>query len=613
MAENYHITEKPLNAVLNNNINYSIPDYQRSYEWKKDQTEELWNDLMGDYMKDVSKKIQEYLLGPIVISYTNQNEPHYIVDGQQRLVTLTLLFCAIRKLLQEYSNEKETDYEKQTIRELIHDIDELTYHNDEVLIKLNDSDTNYAFERIQRNQIDVEQLSQIRRKANSSTKKIIDNYDIILKEVRVLCENCGLKSQGTELIKATKNLTDIIDDMKNKNFFVHVTIHNDDYSHQVFESLNSKGTSLYQSDLIKSHLLKISTDKDEVNNKWQTIMSRLNPKMSPDALLYESILSRLKKDHEKKKEVSKKYLYKYVKDRCNTPEEVKTYLRELDTDSEIIKLLNNPEKIPQNISKEIKHSFYSIQQLRATYFRRPVIAACREWKFESIQTKQLVDCLLKFFFMYRTISGKNIDKLKKISVDVTSSIMSKKGLDEILYIVLKDDSRPDGVVDNISQEEFDKEFKNNIYDLSHEIAKYILISFEHELWESGGISPNIVGSKLELEHIFPQKPNDECLEKDDLSDHKNRLGNLTLLPEDWNNKMSNHCFKEKMYGISSKPEISYINSGLKLNEKYLKQYEKWTLSDIEDRENNLCALAKNVWNLSTYTEQIEPVNVNVEK
>ena len=611
MSDNYSIGSASLDSILDGKTHYLVPDYQRSYDWKKEQVEELWEDLMLDYMNNPCNKNDEYLLGPIVISYTS-GRPHYIVDGQQRLVTLTLLFCAIRKSLLEYENTKTSDHDKETVKALISEIDKSILDENNGLIKLNDI-ANDIFQDIQRDEITIQDLQRVHRESrHSPTKKLITNYRFLIDEVKVLSKNCNLEDNGTQLIQAVQTLREIINDIKKKNFFVHVIIHNDEYSHQVFESLNSTGQPLNQADLVKSHLLKTSApDESGIDTKWQKIMDRVDIKKEPDHMLYESLLSRT----EDSKDVSKKNLYKKIKEECNDKDSVENYLRELDVDSTIIELLNNPDRVSDRHPKT-KHLFYGIKQIRAVYIRRTVIAACRKWDYESEQAVQLTDCLLKFFFMYRTIGEKNIDKIKTISRKTTQQIISGKPFDTILWTILKNDNKPD-VEDIVKHDEFCENFKNNIYSISDDIAKYILISLEHQLRQPGGDNIAIPGSSFELEHIFPKKPKKPSPL---LSNHTDRLGNLTLLPSDWNKILTNDEFKEKKDGKSEttdgewekfrkrKPElpenkndVCYSKSGLELNRLHLKNYDEWTVSNIEDREKKLCDIAYKIWDLSRHS------------
>ena len=262
---NYAINQKSLFDILDGESVYCIPDYQRAYEWKKVQVEELWDDLMHVYMENPSNSADEYLLGPIVVETKSKENSYTVVDGQQRLITLTLLFCTIRESIQEYLTVEESETDKVQKKNLIENINEITNHDGKGIITLNDEKSNLIFQSIQLGNTNIKELNEklkhkhgLNNELNDASKKLIINYKFLLSEVQALCGNCKLESNGAELVKAIYMLNKIILNLRKKNLFVHVNIFNDSYSHQVFQSLNSKGQSLTQAALIKSYLLRIS-------------------------------------------------------------------------------------------------------------------------------------------------------------------------------------------------------------------------------------------------------------------------------------------------------------------------------------------------------------------
>lgn len=635
---NFNIKQISLFDLLDGENCYRIPDYQRAYEWKKETVQELWEDLMQNYMDDLSETSDEYLLGPIVVekdakmNSENNTDCYFVVDGQQRLITLTLLFCAVRESINEYLTEDVSDVDKEIKKELINDINEITIQNGEGIISLNDDKSNHIFQSIQLGKTNIKKLSEklklkYQQELNAPSKNLIKNYRILLVETESLCKKCKLESTGTELVKAIGTLKKIIQNIRKKNLFVYVNIFNDEYSHQVFQSLNSKGQALNQAALVKSYLLKLvkSYLKDppanlDVNGSWKKIMDKTESKYH-DALLYESLLSRTSKGPEP----VKKYLFKFIKNKFKgkpgekkyqIKQRVDRYLKELETDSKYIHYLNSPGKIPNNWQPTILHAFYGLQQIKAIYIRRPIIAACREWGLDK-KTVQLVDCLLKFFFMYRTICEYNIDKLKKISRTVTEQILTKqipseKKLNVIFWTILKHKDKVTGTVENIQTDDFKRKFEEKIHDLSDlGVATYILYSLEYDLNKPGGKPSN---GKLEVEHVYPKNPGKNW--EENLSAHTDRLGNLTLLSPECNKICSNRSYKEKRNGITAKdkeaweinhPDLSckedcgYLKSGVKLNKTFQK-YTEWNLHNLKDREEELCKIAYRVWDLSTYSK-----------
>lgn len=247
---NYAISQRSLYDILDGESNYSVPYYQRAYVWTNDNVGELWSDLMQIYMEDPSKTSDEYLLGSIVVETKNKttNNSYSIVDGQQRLITLTLLFCAIRESVNGYLLTKKSDVDKAILKNLVDEINDLTSQNNKGIIALNDDNSDRLFQSIQLGEINIDKLNdklkscyKSNEKLSDASKKLIGSYKLLLGKVKKLCENCKLESTDAELVKAVDVIDKIILNVRKKNLFVHVNILHDGYSHQVFQSINSKG------------------------------------------------------------------------------------------------------------------------------------------------------------------------------------------------------------------------------------------------------------------------------------------------------------------------------------------------------------------------------------
>ena len=552
----------------------------------------LWEDLLDVYMDDLEYERQEYLLGPIVLLAKDNNMD--IIDGQQRLVTITLLFCAFRESLKPYLDTQ--DEKNHYIQQIIKDIEMLINMNSDKIIILNHANDDALF-----GQICSGEISNLRKRS-----KLVRNYQTILNLSKELCIKCGIDKPEKRQSGIDK-LARIIRELQDRISFVCMTVHNEDYSHQIFESLNSKGQKLKQADLIKSHILNKIPEKQQrtlMQDRWSKIMDGTNGKIESDQLIYTSMLSRTS---ESESDVGKHELYKKIKRQCKTEKDVQKFVTNLEDDAKIFKNLVEPEMIP-GISKHhlFKHSLHGLNQLRAVYFKRPMMAACREWGFHDLKTRKLAECLVKFFFVYRTICKLDIDLLRRNSKIMTKQIINKEDLNHILWTLLKYDTR-DGERNYADPYMFIEKFPEHILDSQHE-AKYILTSFEHHLQKPEGL--DVADQNLNIEHIFPKNPSlNDWSNLDEMKDHTDRLGNQTLILGNWNSTLSNHSFEKKRQGIKTKNGmVGYLQSGLKLNRLYLSTYTRWTIKEIKNREDDLTELAKQIWDLSEYLKNVKKLN-----
>ena len=107
MIQTIEASEKVLGKILNDDFLFEIPDYQRPYAWTTEETSELLDDIMECFSNQDTSSVRElspYFLGSIVLIKKSNSPSAQVVDGQQRLTTLTILLCVLREML---SKQKE--------------------------------------------------------------------------------------------------------------------------------------------------------------------------------------------------------------------------------------------------------------------------------------------------------------------------------------------------------------------------------------------------------------------------------------------------------------------------------------------------------------------------
>ena len=561
----YNVRQESIEGVLGKK--YVVPDYQREYRWKESAVETLWNDLLD--AAQPNRRNRKYLLGPLV--ELDRGSKSEIVDGQQRLVTLSLLFRAMKDALEEYLYGNNGSTVDESIKA---ELDEVRGH-----ITLDHNANN-------------DTLKNIRKRVNTNRltitqKNLIKNYDRLYQLSKSFYEIHKL-NDSDKYKNGLKEIRAIIKNIKKNIIFVLITIPSHDDVYTIFQSLNSKSTPLAQAELIKSHLMAISNKSDRLNIsiQWKNMLSNIS---NPDKALYHSMLSRDNRD------IQEKRLYETVRQKYRSGK-ADEYLEEVNTDLEIIKKLNKPKNVSD---PKLKYVLFCLAGVGAIYFRRVVIVAMRKWGHCNKKTIELIEFLVKFFFMYRTICKEDITPLRASSKRAADQIESGCDPEQIFWTILMDDERG-GHRERIAQNKFMEKFKEALLAFETRIALYILISLEHD-YEASDIQYPI--DKLQLEHIFPQNPNmTDWPNKDSNKKHTKRLGNLTLMTAEWNPVLSNSPFVKKLYGDGNHDSKCYINSGLELN-KSLKQYKKWTSAEMSKREEQFLSKVPEIWNMKCYAER----------
>ena len=582
------IGSRNLEKVLSEH--YQVPSYQRVYEWKPNRVNDLWIDLMSEYVENPQNRHSDYLLGPLVIDASHHNTTDHdyfeIIDGQQRLVTISLMLCALRDLVNQRTKNVQDETSKEVTNQFIEFINGFIISDEDGIMVLGDNKNRDrdVFREILFPNSEPKISKALKESHSYKSNKLRRNYRSLRVNLVGLCDACGLTVDCVNITRAILLLRTIIQDLISHVYFAHVKINDPKSVHQVFTSLNAKGQSLQQGALIKSYILKSANDektKRQLQIRWDRLMTMHNE--AEDKFLYESYLSRLK---EKEKSASK--LYETISEQLDGQKSkskryLEKYIRELEVDSPFIQMLDNPRLNPIGMPTKLHHTFYGIDQIGAKYIRRPIIAVCREWgskdNLNDHRIQDLTDCFLKVFFMYKTVGNRSIDVVRGISRSVTQGINKEPvDLSNVFSIIL---DNPEIKI-YLEDDAFNKDFPRYVENLDNNFAKYILMSLEHELNKPQGVSLNLNRPETELEHIFPQNadpkdwPNEENLGK-----HTNRLGNL------------------KLNGDNDGDE-SYKTSGYKLNKNYLSKYKDWNEESILQREKELLEIAKRIWDLKYY-------------
>ncbi|MFI3231406.1 MAG: DUF262 domain-containing protein, partial [bacterium] len=217
---------------------FSIPVYQRNYDWKQEHCEKLFSDIeklainkKESNKKESNKKDIEHFLGTIVYVYKkskkNGHFTYTIIDGQQRITSISLLLLAIRDFIED--ENKKNDIELNLINTIFKGKD--TYYK----LKLVEKDMEYYI-----NLIDKKNIINNNNSKGSKTNNIIDNYNLFM---RLLKES---KIDVLEILNTIDSLVVVYIKLENKP---------SEDPQMIFESLNSTGLSLTQSDLVRNYLL----------------------------------------------------------------------------------------------------------------------------------------------------------------------------------------------------------------------------------------------------------------------------------------------------------------------------------------------------------------------
>lgn len=535
---------------------FSIPVYQRDYNWQEKQCQRLFKDIL---QTGKNEKVSSYFLGSIVYIhdgiYGVGEKEFHVIDGQQRMTTLTLLFLAIYFKLKGTILTKDADkiYNQYVVN---------PYSEKEIKLKLLPPEENlYILNKISNNKFNELEAFQDRN--------MLKNYLFFEKEL----ENLSFDDM--------KHLSNGIE----KLIYIDIALEKGkDDPQKIFESLNSTGLDLSQGDLIRNYIL-MDLERGEQNRIYKEIWIPIenNCKVS-DGSEITSFVSDFIRDYltlktekiSSKPKVFETFKAYYEKENDEKLEDMKKY-------SEAYSYIIKPSlEKDRDIQRELDY----LKSLDKTVINTFLIGILKDYKDNILEKDELLNMLilLQSYLWRRYITEKPTNALNKIFQGMYGKI-SRSGnyYENLVDILMAEDFPTDEELESalkLKNVYKDKEKLNYVFKKLENYNHNELIDFENE--------------KITIEHIFPQKPNKAW--KENYSDNeleqmisfKDTISNLTLTGS--NSNLSNKAFQEKR-----DDEVhGYKNSKLYMN-KYLGRLEEWNLLSMEARFESLYDDIIKIW------------------
>jgi len=536
----------------------AVPRYQRSYSWEDSNVMELFQDISGA----ISRNEQEYFLGAMVVSKKGDGKIE-VVDGQQRLATITIFLAAIRNHYLSIKDESRAgDIEADYLFKK-----DLRTQEKNPRLTLNAYDNDYF------------RTAILDRPGQASSKKLPQrdsNKSILL--ARKIAEDF-IKS----VVKVNPNadhLIDWIDYIREKVKIILVTVPDHTNAFLIFETLNDRGLELSIADLLKNFLFGEAKDRiEELQRSWTAMLGILeaagieNITVTFLRHLWASLHG----------PVREKQLYESIKKRITSKQRAVEFGNTLEKSAKLYAALLNPQhEMWKEYSEQTRKSAQTLIHLGLGH-SRPLLMAVLE-KFNKKEVEKTFRYMVSVSVRYLIVGGLGSGMIERIMAEIPPKIRNEKiNTRNELALELKENVPPDEV------------FKDSFFRASvsrANIARYYLCALEKIM--NGEKEPELVPNEnqeeINLEHILPENPSEKwgTLNPDDVKRYYKRIGNLTLLKQKVNSKIGNNGFseKKKVYKISK----------LKITQGLVKN-EKWGYSEIEERQKRLAKLALKAWPL----------------
>ncbi len=547
---------------------FVIPIYQRVYSWEKEQCKQLWDDIIKIGGND---KMDGHFIGSIL--YVLDGITHSIIDGQQRLTTITLLLTALRDHLNDEDEFLEKFSRQNIQKHYLINSDKDGDKKFRLILSESDKDTLLSL------------IDKDRRKPSEPSLKIVENFKLF-----------------EEWVSNTNKLETIFKGLE-KLMIVGIALEKEkDDPQLIFESMNSKGIELTQTDLIRNYIV-METEIEKREGLYNKYWRAMEENFKQDKKLFDRFVRHyltiktgeipninkvyvVLKDYRQEEGIGIEDLLKDLQKYCG-------YFCQIKFKKEANKDLNKALSFLVDLEMDViypllleLYSDYNDGVLSKDDFI-PIIA------------------LIESYICRRAVCGLATNGLNKVFPSFTKHIQKDEYFKSLKVHF--------GYLTEKQRFPNNDEFKDRL--ITIDFYKFKKNKYFFERLENFDTKEPVNTKGLTVEHIMPQKLTEEW--KKDLGEnfqeihnkYLHTIGNLTLTG--YNSEYSNKSFQEKKI-----MEGGFKNSPLRLNQG-LRDLESFGEEEIKKRANDLADLALKIWtypNLNAETlEKYKPKKDKKEK
>jgi uncharacterized protein with ParB-like and HNH nuclease domain len=552
--------EQPLSKIFSDDFVFSIPGYQRPYSWTTEQAGELVDDLCS-FMRSTGKglgDIPPYFLGSIVLIKQEALPATTVVDGQQRLTTITLLLSAIRAKVSDVKA-------RNGISKLIYEQGDIILNTaNHYRLTLRERDKDFFREYVQ-HEDGIEKLIKLNDKLPDSQNNLRENarlYMILL-----------------EKLPADERLL-LAQFIATRCYLVTVCTPDLDSAYRIFNVLNSRGLDLSATDILKAEI--IGKVRDEKRDEYTTVWENIEDDLGRDD--FGNLFSHIR------------MIYSKAKPKETLLKEFRQYVTYATSEDFIENTLSPLATAYEEITDASYTSQHDAEKINTHLY----------W-LNRVEFKDWMPSALVYLKQNRNDPAKVLSYFRDLERLVYSMLIRRVGVNERIVrcsnLTAAIEAGADLWVENSPLmvtpfEQWDTyvALNGSIYDTHSARALSVLLLRLDSLVSGGGASYNF--DVVTIEHVLPQNPKQGSAWLAWFPDPAqrmscvHRLGNLALLSRKKNSSANNYDFTKKKESYFTKGGVSPFA----LTTQVL-QHQKWSIEVIEARQKELLATLEEHLNL----------------
>ena len=551
--------EFALRKIFSSDYEFEIPDYQRPYAWGKEQALQLLDDLEGALARDTD---EPYFLGSIVLVKAGSGPSAQVIDGQQRLTTLSILFAVLRDL------PENSKLAAELAKVVVEPGEILAGTQAKPRLTLRKRDAKFFADRVQTEGAteDLVALDDVHLKTDAQ-KAIRDNASALRERFAAWPDD---KRQRLAAMLGTRT------------FLVVVSTPDLNSAHRIFSVMNARGLDLTPSDIFKSKVIGDVTDPDaaEYADKWEQEEVDLGRDAFAD--LFGHVRMVFMKERASKvllQEFDEQVLSKYLPGKGR--EFVDDVLIPYSDAYEHLLTQNYPDDVNWS---PVNNWLRRLMQVDNDNWRAPALWALKEhgndpaYLSEFLRKLERLAASMLLRRVYATPRGIRYGELLK-------QLERGDGLSAAAFALTPDELA-----------ETKDRLADRIY-LVAPVRKYVLLRLDDLLAKQPGVSYQ--HKMITVEHVLPQNPKDSSVWKQDFTDDErlqwtHRLANLVLLNRAKNSEAQNYDFAKKKASYFTSANGSAVFA---LTTQVL-THDEWTPAVVQARHENLLGVLHKEWELN---------------